>query len=128
MILEKSVVSDLIERENLVAQREFHVEHVGFIDILTKDCVIEVKELDSWKHALGQVLAYSAALPGNRKKRIHLFKRDGSSIDPAELEIVERICLRFDVFCTFEGGTYVVRKHRVDRTLSYLDKFRFKGK
>lgn len=32
---------------------------VGFVDVVTDDRVIEVKQASSWKHALGQVLAYS---------------------------------------------------------------------
>jgi hypothetical protein len=34
----------------------------GIVDVLTPDMVIEVKRAENWKHALGQVLAYSTEL------------------------------------------------------------------
>ena len=122
---ESEVVKNLVARENLVAQKEFHLDGVGFVDILTKDQIIEVKEVGSWKHALGQVLAYSAALGGNREKRIHLFSRSGEIIDKNDVEVAKRICQRFGVTATWEGADYVRRAHAMDRRLASLDRFRF---
>ena len=56
---------------NLVAQkldgaREVETP-VGNIDVLTNKELIEVKALKSWKHALGQVLAYSYYYPKHKK-------------------------------------------------------------
>jgi hypothetical protein len=44
----------------------------GYIDILTNDEIIEIKNGKSWKHAVGQILIYALEYP-NHKKRIHLF-------------------------------------------------------
>lgn len=124
-MLERVVVDALIKRENLVAQREFHIDGVGFVDILTKDEIIEVKEAASWKHALGQVLAYSTSLPKTYRKRIHLFRRNGENIDAYEISVAERICRLFDVHLTHEGGSYIRYCNSVDRSLAWLDRFRF---
>lgn len=125
-MLEKEIVDRLIRRENLIATKEFDLGKAGFIDILTKEEIIEVKELSSWKHAIGQVLVYHAALGDKRKKmRIHLFKRNGEAIDEDETGIIERICREYCVDVTWEGKDYLVRKNRIDSTLDYLDKFRF---
>ena len=45
---------------------------VGFIDVLTPTMIIEVKEASKWKHAIGQILAYSAYYP-DKEKCIYLF-------------------------------------------------------
>ena len=44
----------------------------GFIDLLTDDEIIEIKQGKNWKNAVGQILMYSLEYP-NHKKRIHLF-------------------------------------------------------
>lgn len=44
----------------------------GRIDILTKAEVIEVKAINDWKHALGQVLVYGQSYP-KHALRIHLY-------------------------------------------------------
>lgn len=70
----------------------------GRIDLLTDSEVIEVKRIDEWKSALGQVLAYSAFLP-NHTKRIHLF---GTAQQLQKLLDIEAACLTFDVLVTGE--------------------------
>lgn len=47
----------------------------GFIDILTKKEIIEVKCMKNWKHAIGQILVYGEYYP-DHQKRIHLFNID----------------------------------------------------
>ncbi|KAG5178589.1 FirrV-1-A34, partial [Tribonema minus] len=44
----------------------------GFADVVTATEVIEIKHWRTWKHALGQVLAYHAFM-SDKSKRIHLF-------------------------------------------------------
>lgn len=61
----------------------------GYIDILTVDEIIEVKEGRLWKHALGQILAYSDAYP-EHKKIIWLFDIE---INPD----IEKICTKHNV-------------------------------
>lgn len=67
----------------------------GRIDILTESELIEVKHLENWKAALGQVAAYGFFYP-NHYRRIHLF-----GTCPPSLE-VELICRRLGVIVTFE--------------------------
>jgi hypothetical protein len=64
----------------------------GFIDILTTDKIIEIKECTNWKHALGQILAYSDDYP-NHKKIIYLFDVP----DDYCIDNVKRTCKKYDV-------------------------------
>jgi hypothetical protein len=70
----------------------------GRIDLLTDDEIIEVKRINDWKAALGQILVYSAFYPEHRK-RIHLFGRHSELI---KLPDIEAACLAFDVNVTIE--------------------------
>jgi hypothetical protein len=63
----------------------------GFCDILTDDEIVEVKVFACWRHALGQVLAYSY-IHGERSCRIHLF-----DAPECRLEEVNLICSKFGV-------------------------------
>jgi hypothetical protein len=40
----------------------------GRIDVLTKKSIIEIKRVDLWKHALGQIIAYGTCYPNKIKK------------------------------------------------------------
>ena len=70
----------------------------GRIDLLTNDEIIEVKRINDWKAALGQILVYSAFYPEHRK-RIHLFGRHSELI---KLPDIEAACFAFDVTVTAE--------------------------
>jgi biotin operon repressor len=70
----------------------------GRIDLLTDTEIIEVKRINDWKAALGQILIYSAFYPEHRK-RIHLY---GSAKELKKLPDIEAACLSFDVYVTFE--------------------------
>lgn len=67
--------SDKVYRERLIRDKlaleysgKVEVEtKFGKIDVLTENMIIEVKTAKSWKHALGQILAYSEEYPGHRK-------------------------------------------------------------
>jgi hypothetical protein len=78
---------------NKILDGEMEVEtSCGFIDILTADKIIEIKEYTKWKHAIGQILAYSIHYP-NHKKIIYLFDvPDDNCIDD-----IKQICKKFDV-------------------------------
>lgn len=69
----------------------------GRIDLLTDTEVIEVKEIKSWKAALGQVLVYGSLFPEHRK-RLHLFGQ------PSEWELsqIRSACGEYDVIVSFE--------------------------
>jgi hypothetical protein len=70
----------------------------GRIDLLTDDEIVEVKRINDWKAALGQILVYSAFYPEHRK-RIHLF---GKCSELTKLPDIEAACLAFDVNVTAE--------------------------
>ena len=71
----------------------------GAIDVLTKDQIIEVKSIDLWKHAIGQILVYGSEYP-NLQKRIHLF---GIASNQLKQDIVE-VCLALGVLASFENA------------------------
>jgi len=74
------------------------VTSAGRIDLLTDTQIIEVKRVDEWKSALGQVLAYSAFFPSHQKC-IHLF---GTASALKKLPDIESACLAFGVAVTGE--------------------------
>jgi len=67
----------------------------GFIDLLTNDEVIEIKEVRKWKSALGQVLVYASLYPGY-KKRLHLF---GETDD---IDLITTKCQEFNTLVSIE--------------------------
>ena len=75
--------SDKVYRERLIRDKlaleysgKVEVEtKFGKIDVLTENMIIEVKTAKSWKHALGQILAYSEEYT-DHKKVICLFDLD----------------------------------------------------
>lgn len=73
----------------------------GRIDIVSKNRIIEVKKYDEWKHAFGQVLAYSEDLNyEGRKRAIALYceRKDEQdiSLKSKDIEIVQ-VCRKYDV-------------------------------
>ncbi len=66
----------------------------GFIDILTDNEIIEIKNGKNWKDAVGQILIYSTSYP-NHIKRIHLFniKKDKN---------IEKACEIYNILVTFD--------------------------
>ena len=69
----------------------------GRIDLLTMTEVIEIKIVNKWKSAIGQVLTYGNYYP-SRDKRIHLFGKAGIRTK----QLVEIHCARFDIRVTWE--------------------------
>jgi len=87
-------------RDRLKAELGGQVEvvtAVGRIDLLTESEVIEIKNINDWKGALGQILAYSAFFP-EHGKRIHLFGK----ADLAKLALAQGTCSEFEIIVTFE--------------------------
>ncbi len=66
---------------------------VGRIDVLTLTEVIEVKRIQLWKHAMGQVLAYSRFYPDHVKK-IYLYNDRNTTFDD---NIIRLICNDYHV-------------------------------
>ena len=69
----------------------------GNIDVLTTTEIIEVKSVNNWKHAIGQVLIYGKYFP-NHRKRIHLF---GQTTD-SYLELIVAHANEFNNNVTWE--------------------------
>jgi len=62
-------------RDHIALEEDGSIEvetPIGFIDVLTADKIIEVKQEHNWKHALGQVKCYGFYYP-NKEKWIYLF-------------------------------------------------------
>ena len=72
----------------------------GFIDILSDDELIEVKHVSGYKHALGQVLAYSKSF-STRSLRIHLFGTE-DELKPDLIELCESLCKEYNIQVTHE--------------------------
>jgi hypothetical protein len=66
----------------------------GYIDILTDQMIIEVKEVSGWKGALGQVLSYALYYP-DRRKTVALFDVDESKHEL--LSIIRKTYEKYDV-------------------------------
>lgn len=100
VLKEKDVRDNMAQDLNGVTEFE---TRSGFADVVTSEEVIEVKYVKQWKHALGQVLAYSDSLP-DKQRRIHLFseKYDDNDDDLATLVIAKDICSKYSVKVTCE--------------------------
>lgn len=57
--------------DHLFGEREVQTPS-GFIDVLTNEYIIEVKNCIDWKYAIGQLLVYSAYYP-SRTKMLYIF-------------------------------------------------------
>lgn len=69
----------------------------GRIDLLTSTQIIEVKNVGSWKSALGQILVYGEYYPSHQK-RIHLYGETQASY----LELIRKHCSKFSVVVTHQ--------------------------
>lgn len=90
--IERQFQSDL--QKKLGGQIEVRTP-IGVIDLLTEDCVIEVKNAANWKAALGQVLSYSEFHP-EKKRVIALFSATVNDTD-----IIRQICKKYSVEVMF---------------------------
>lgn len=70
----------------------------GNIDVLTSSEIIEVKNVSSWKSALGQVLVYGDYYPSHTK-RIHLYGETQESF----LNMIRSHCKKLKVVMTWEA-------------------------
>lgn len=91
----ESVVRDRL-LEKYRGSKEVPTE-AGKIDLLTSSEIIEVKQINKWKEALGQILVYGHYYPSHQK-RIHLFGECHSSY----LEIIQKHCEKVGVLLTWE--------------------------
>lgn len=70
---------------------------VGYIDLLTDDHIIEIKDIVNWKQAMGQLLSY-AKFHSSKKKRLHLF----NSKEYPDKEMIEYVCSDYNIEVTYE--------------------------
>lgn len=94
-LTEKKVQSRLAK--NLGAVKREVPTLAGKIDILTERELIEVKSVNNWKCAVGQVLIYGQSYC-DRQKRIHLF----GEASPSFLSMIRSYCAVFDIEVTWE--------------------------
>lgn len=87
---------DKLARE-LEGKTEVHIDKVGRIDILTKTEIIEVKNTEGWKSAIGQIKSYGQYYP-KHKMRVHLFGK----LTESKLETIQRVCNLEDIILTWE--------------------------
>lgn len=71
----------------------------GHIDILTADELIEVKHINSYKHAIGQVLCYNYEF--HKQMRIHLFHSSQDCVLYDESHI-NNICAHLNIVVSYE--------------------------
>ena len=93
---ERQVQEELSDREG--GTMEVKCKY-GAVDVLTEREVIEVKAVGQWKHALGQVLAYSACFP-EHQARIHLYSDESSGA--IELTGLCDVCTKVGVKVTLQ--------------------------
>jgi hypothetical protein len=80
----------------LQLQKELNAEievqtPAGYIDLLTDDKLIEIKEISNWKHAIGQVISYGYFYP-NKQMHIYLFDIDDEVQDENTIQTIKRVC------------------------------------
>ena len=68
----------------------------GYIDLLTKTEIIEIKVYRNWKSGVGQLIVYSEEFPVHRK-RLHLF-----DIDLVNINKIKTICAKHKIIITYE--------------------------
>ena len=73
----------------------------GYVDLLTPIQIIEIKNINSWKCALGQILVYGSYFP-QHQKRIHLFgKKITKDENMNKLRLIQRHCNAHNVIVTW---------------------------
>jgi len=85
-------------RDHIALEEDGSIEvetPAGFIDVLTSDKIIEVKQEHNWKHALGQIKCYGFYYP-TKEKWIYLFDCKYTNKD-----IINNICKFENVFVKY---------------------------
>ena len=96
--IEDRIRNELIAQENMVNyQTEYKVKS-GRVDVVTETEIIEIKDMDQWTRAIGQVLSYKHFLP-DKKARLHLFY-DNVSMENKK-EMIEEVCCSYGVRVTY---------------------------
>jgi hypothetical protein len=97
-MVKRTIEKSVVKRINKSYKGELEViTPVGRIDILTSNRVIEVKKVEMWKSALGQVLSYGYYYR-KRKKILYLY----GSLDNVNCVEILRVCAKYKVEVIFE--------------------------
>jgi hypothetical protein len=99
---------EAVVRDNLAwashAKLEVECEQ-GFVDIVSGVEIVEIKRLNNYKAAIGQVISYGTCFPGKRK-RIHLFAvEESNAVVHETLGKARKVCNQIGVEVTFERFT-----------------------
>ncbi|NMG20713.1 hypothetical protein [Brasilonema bromeliae] len=81
----------------LNGQREVHCPPVGRIDVLTDIEVIEVKDADDWKHAIGQVKVYGFHHQ-DKQQVIYLFGDNAQSVYSIAVDYCVRLGIELRIY------------------------------
>jgi len=89
--IKEGIVFSKQENESIIRDKIAYEENgitevktpVGFIDVLTDTKIIEVKKINLWKHALGQVKCYGYYYP-DKQKWIYLFNQRDTECEGGE--------------------------------------------
>jgi len=98
--------TEQLVRDNLSKQLDGAIEIInenGYIDVVTETQIIEVKHVENWKHALGQILAYGSDDKFSKlQPRIHLFNDDKKIIETEIKNKIIKTCKKYNCIVTFE--------------------------
>jgi hypothetical protein len=76
----------------------------GYADIVTQNEIIEIKNAEDYKHAIGQILSYAQAFE-HLNKRIHLFHEDVDILCESIIK-AESVCQKYGIKITYEVVNY----------------------
>ena len=109
--IKEGIVFSKQENESIIRDQIAYEENgetevktpVGFIDVLTDTKIIEVKQANLWKHALGQVKCYGYYYP-DKQKWIYLFNKRDTECEGKNLESDQdllNICISENIMVKF---------------------------
>ena len=85
---EESIKKQLNKKYN--GETEVFTE-MGYIDLLTDDKLIEIKEYSKWKNTSGQLMAYSFEYPDSLKI-MYLF-----NVGDQKTKYIKKICKKYNI-------------------------------
>lgn len=100
-LIEKEIIYEL---HNYFGGEMEVIIPAGRIDLITDDSIIEVKEINNWKHAIGQVLAYKESLSSDKEPVIFLF---GEVNNEQSLDLINSVCGSLSISVMFDNYTSI---------------------
>jgi hypothetical protein len=96
-ISKEKEIQDILTK-TLKGEKEVKTIH-GYIDIMTELEVIEIKHIDDYKSAVGQIIFYGDEYP-DKQKRIHLFSEE--DIEEEKKKNIKSVCDKYNIEVTYE--------------------------